>query len=155
MEIGSVAGQAIQQALNQTGTASPAARPGTEASPDAVAALENALNSQGNAPHPGPTPGDPLADSSADARVQAVHETQAGSGPSLADRILNGLGRLSDDSKAAIDQVQASVGPQGEISPGDLLKAQYSLMQVSIQQDVTSKVVGKATQTMDTLLKNQ
>ena len=56
--------------------------------------------------------------------------------------------------QAAIDQVQA-VGSKGEINPSDLLKAQFSLLQVSVQQDVTSKAVGKATQTLDTLLKNQ
>jgi type III secretion system YscI/HrpB-like protein len=48
-----------------------------------------------------------------------------------------------------------AAGAKVEMNPSDLLKAQYSLMQVSVQQDVTSKVVGKATQTLDTLLKNQ
>lgn len=150
MEIGSIAGQAVQQALNQASTTTPAAKPGAEASPDAVSALENALNSQPNPQQPTPTPG-----AEGDLQVQAVQEPQGGSGMSLGDRILNGMGKLNQDSKNAIDQVQAAGGKNGELNATDLLKAQYSLMQVSMQQDVTSKVVGKATQTLDTLLKNQ
>jgi type III secretion protein I len=150
MEIGSVAGQAIQQALNQATSTTPAVKPGAEASPDAISAMENALNSQPN-PHQTAT-ATPGAES--DMQVQAVPDAQGGSGSSLGDRILNGLGKLNQDSKAAIDQVQA-VGSKGEINPSDLLKAQFSLLQVSVQQDVTSKAVGKATQTLDTLLKNQ
>ena len=150
MEIGSVAGQAIQQALNQATTTTPAVKPGAEASPDAISALQNALNSQPN-PHQATTAA-PAAE--ADMRVHAVPDTPGGSGSSLGDRILSGLGKLNEDSKAAIDQVQA-VGSKGEINPNDLLRAQFSLLQVSVQQDVTSKAVGKATQTLDTLLKNQ
>ena len=148
MDITSVAGQAMQKALEQVGTTTP--KVGVEASPEAVAALENAVNAQ---PHP-QQPGAATPGADSDLPVQAIHDVHAGSGTSLGDRILNGLGKLNEDSKAAIDQVEAA-GAKVEMNPSDLLKAQYALMQVSVQQDVTSKVVGKATQTLDTLLKNQ
>jgi|HubBroStandDraft_6_1064221.scaffolds.fasta_scaffold641401_2 type III secretion protein I len=148
MDITSVAGQAMQKALEQVGTTTP--KVGVEASPEAVAALENAVNAQ---PHP-QQPGAATPGTDSDLPVQAIHEVPHRSSTSLGDRILNGLGKLNEDSKAAIDQVEAA-GAKVEMNPSDLLKAQYSLMQVSVQQDVTSKVVGKATQTLDTLLKNQ
>ena len=148
MDISSVAGQAMQKALEQVGTTTP--KVGVEASPEAVAALENAVNAQ---PHP-QRPGATVPGAEADLPVHAIHDVKAGSGTSLGDRILNGLGKLNEDSKAAIDQVEAA-GAKVEMNPSDLLKAQYSLVQVSVQQDVMSKVVGKATQTLDTLLKNQ
>ena len=149
MDIISVAGQAMQKALEQVGTTTP--KVGVEASPEAVAALENAVNAQ---PHPR-VPARPCRAPNLICRCTRYTMCGLGRGTSLGDRILNGLGKLNEDSKAAIDQVEAA-GAKVEMNPSDLLKAQYSLMQVSVQQDVTSKVVvGKATQTLDTLLKNQ
>ena len=153
MEISSIAGQAIQQALNKASATPAAGIPGKEASPDAVAALQNALNSQ---PDPRQNPASAQPDAMPDAqRVEPVQPTADGAGASLGDRILNGLGQLNDSTRDAVAKVDAAVGPTGDISPAELIKAQYALMQVSLQQDVTAKAAGKATQTLDTLLKNQ
>ena len=149
MEISSIAGQAIQQALNKASATPVAPVPGKEASPDAVTALQNALNSQSN-------PQQNQAGAQPDGqRIEPVQPTSDGPGTSLGDRILNGLGQLNDSTRDAVAKVDAAVGPTGDISPAELIKAQYALMQVSLQQDVTSKAAGKATQTLDTLLKNQ
>jgi type III secretion system YscI/HrpB-like protein len=154
MDVGSIAGKAIQQAVNQSATqsgAGAAAKSPAEASAEAVARLEDALGAPGQQQ---PPVGE-LDVRDATSGVDVAGNAPAASGSSLGDRILGGLGRLGEESRAALDQVKAAVGPKGEVSPADLLRAQSALMQVSIQQDVTSKVAGKATQTLDTLLKNQ
>lgn len=147
MEVASVAGQLAQQALREAGT-SAAPKPAAAASPEAVAGLEEALNRQ-------PDPAGPQT-GQADFQIDGV-AAQSGAEPegSLGERILGGLEKMSQSSGDALEQARSAVSPQGEVSPADLLKAQYALMQVSIQQDVTSKVAGKATQTLDSLLKNQ
>ncbi|MFO1026775.1 MAG: type III secretion system inner rod subunit SctI [Acetobacteraceae bacterium] len=149
IDVGAFAGQALQQALNQASSAPPLAKPGAVPAAENVAALENALNGQ-------PRPHDvPPAATEEGVRIEPVDTAPGASGPSLGDRILGGLTRLNDTTRDALGKVEAAVGPGGEISPADLLKAQSALMQVSLQQDVTAKVAGKATQTLDTLLKNQ
>jgi type III secretion system YscI/HrpB-like protein len=150
MDVGSIAGKAIQQAASQSATQS-AAKPPAEASADAMARLENALGAPGQQQSPVAQ----LDVRDGAAGVEAAGGAPPVSGGSLGDRILGGLGRLGENSRAALEQVKSAVGPTGEVSPADLLRAQSALMQVSIQQDVTSKVAGKATQTLDTLLKNQ
>jgi type III secretion system YscI/HrpB-like protein len=152
MEIGSVASQALQSALTEAGASTTAQPPGSklpgEASPDAAAALEQAMQDR-TAPIE-PAVGSNELPTAAVTETPGVHRTDT-----LGDRILQGLGQMNQDAKTAIDHVQSVGASGGDLNAGDLVKAQMSLAQISIQQDITAKVVGKATQTIDTFLKNQ
>jgi len=160
MEIGSVAGQVLQSTLSEgAGATAVAGKKSGEASPDAVSALEKAMESGGN-PAQGTAAGTAPVEQAgavpaeAAPRIQPVEAATGTEKATLGDRILDGLGQVQHDTKAALDHVQSTLN-SGDINAADMMRAQYELMQVSIQQDVTAKVVGKATQTVDTFLKNQ
>jgi type III secretion system YscI/HrpB-like protein len=89
-------------------------------------------------------------------RVQDAQATQGTDNPG--DRILDGLSRMSSGYDNTMRQVQETLNtlqPGDVMSSADLLKLQFAITQVSVQQDVTGKVVGKATQNLDSFLKNQ
>lgn len=154
MEIGSVASQVLQSALNDSGAGGAGSGAGTklpdEASPDATAALEQAMQT-------GPAPIDPaMVGNEPPITTDTVTEPPGvDRSATLGDRILQGLGQMNQDAKTAVEQVQSIGAKGGDLNAADLVQAQMSLAQISIQQDVTAKVVGKATQTIDTFLKNQ
>jgi type III secretion protein I len=162
MEIGSVAGQVLQSTLSEgAGATAVAGKKSGEASPDAVSALEKAMESGGNPAQgnaagtaPGAVEQAGTVPTEAAPRIQPVEPATGTEKATLGDRILDGLGQVQHDTKAALDHVQSTLN-SGDINAADMMRAQYELMQVSIQQDVTAKVVGKATQTVDTFLKNQ
>lgn len=162
VDVASIAGRAIQSAITP-----PTGGPGA-ASPEAVAALDNALAGQAgnNAAVGSPQSATPPVEQSASfdaagpappAGAPDATQPVATQSGSLGDKILNGLGQLSQNGRDALQQVQSTLDPSraADMSAADLMRAQFALTQVSLQQDLTAKVVGKATQTVDTFLKNQ
>jgi type III secretion system YscI/HrpB-like protein len=158
MEVGSVATQVLNSALSDTGGATSAAGKKTaEASPDAVAALDQAMQAGNNpaqqaAPQAAEGPTAVSAEQAPD--IPPVEQVAGADQPTLGERILDGLGQMQHDTKAALDHAQTALN-SGDLNAADMMRVQFELMQVTIQQDVTAKVAGKATQTVDTLLKNQ
>lgn len=154
MDVTAAASSAIQRAAEQSSGATTAATPSAP-SEDAVARFQDALGGPADQP------------ASPDAQAQPETAPAEAPGPELVapeappgpgDAILKGLERLSQGTEQAVQQASTavnSVKPGEMMSAGDLMKMQMSLMQVSVQQDVVGKVAGKATQNIDSFLKNQ
>lgn len=147
-----IAGAGVSAALEQASqpAAAPVIAPGT-ASPESVQRFESLLQP----PEPGVTP---PADGVAGVQGPAPAEASAGAGPaSPGDAILRGIERMSQGFNEQLQQVQrmAETASGATMSASDLMRTQFALTQVTMQQDVTSKVVGKATNDLDTFLKNQ
>jgi type III secretion system YscI/HrpB-like protein len=77
--------------------------------------------------------------------------------PSLGDAILDGIERMKlerDQSVERINDRLASADGQ-PLSIEDTMKLQFELMQLNIQQDLTTKVADKSSQGVQQLFKNQ
>ncbi|MGY2986248.1 type III secretion system inner rod subunit SctI [Bradyrhizobium sp. USDA 4508] len=75
----------------------------------------------------------------------------------VADDILSGMEKLSasfGDATSVAAGVAESYA-SGGISSSEWLNAQSTLSAMTLQYDIASKVVGKAVQSLDTLLKSQ
>lgn len=116
----------------------------------------------GQQPGAGPTP--PVDPASAGADVGPTEASTAAplqevapldAAPSPGDVILRGLEHLKQDFNAVVERVGSPAQGGDMMSASDLVRTQFSLMQVTLEQDVVSKVAGKATQNLDTFLKNQ
>ena len=81
--------------------------------------------------------------------------------PSMAE--LDGLGaQLLDalgDTKKSVSETSLSIEQTlarvDNLSPGELLKVQFELAEITLQQELISKGVTKSTQNVDSLLKAQ
>ena len=161
MDLSSVAAQAV---VSSTRGDAAQAKPELEASPEAVAAFHDMIAGSGSgAADVAASPSDEVSRVRAPAEITI--EAPAGidgegvAGPMTpGDAILRGMQKMSDGFTGAMDQigrVAESTKPGDMINAGDMLKAQLALSQVTLHQDMTSKVVGKATQSLDMFLKNQ
>ncbi|MCK1326460.1 hypothetical protein ACVWZV_009415 [Bradyrhizobium sp. GM5.1] len=86
--------------------------------------------------------------------------TEEGGGPlvpRLSDDILSGMEKLSDGFAQSMQAVhRAAEGMNaGSIRLAEWLDAQVQLSAMSLQYDIVTKVVGKATHTLDTFLNGQ
>lgn len=73
------------------------------------------------------------------------------------DTILNSMEKLSSSFTHGVEAARSAargVKP-GEFHSSDWLNAQLTISTVALQCDVLAKVVGKATQSLETFLKNQ
>ena len=77
--------------------------------------------------------------------------------PSPGDAILRGLNQVRQDMDLGLDRFSNMVQTLGEgpMAPQDMLKIQWEAQQIGMQFDLLGKVAGKATQNLDSLLKNQ
>lgn len=75
----------------------------------------------------------------------------------VADDLLNGMEKLSASfgDAASVAAGVAESYASGEFSSTEWLNAQSTLSALTLQCDIASKVVGKAVQSIDTLLKSQ
>jgi type III secretion system YscI/HrpB-like protein len=151
MEITSAAAGLVEGAVAPGGAG---AAPATPEAPtaDALARFESAMggNPQGE---PGSVAIAPVEGPGSTAQMAPTAEPA-----SAGDAILRSLERMSHGFESTVQQAQqtlSSVQPGEMMSPADLMRTQFSLMQISVQQEITSKVVGKATQNLDSFLKNQ
>ncbi|MBB6413994.1 type III secretion system inner rod subunit SctI [Mesorhizobium sangaii] len=90
------------------------------------------------------------------ATVDQSTEVARGSGVARTpgDAILSSMEKLSANFTHAIEAARSTAGME-EIDSGDWLSAQLAMSALSLQCDILAKVVGKATQSLDTFLKNQ
>jgi type III secretion system YscI/HrpB-like protein len=120
--------------------------------PDEVARFQAALAGPPAQTQPGALPGEAAAPT----RVGPVDPAAPRGTPG--DAILRGLERMGDKFNATVDNITRTleqVRPGETLPAADLLRLQLAMTEVTMQQDVTGKVVGKATQNLDTFLKNQ
>lgn len=72
----------------------------------------------------------------------------------LGDKFFQILSDTKLEISEKTNQIHSSLSVD-EISPVDLLRLQYELAEITIQQELISKGVSKSTQNVDTLLKAQ
>ncbi|SCB52890.1 type III secretion system major needle protein, YscF/MxiH/PrgI family [Bradyrhizobium yuanmingense] len=98
----------------------------------------------------------------------ANNDLAGGASLALADEGLIGRVRVADDILSGMDKLSASFGDAANVAAGvaerfasggfsstEWLNAQSTLSAMMLQYDIASKVVGKAVQSLDTLLKSQ
>ena len=73
----------------------------------------------------------------------------------LADRILNGFQGLKDNIDARHQKVDKLLGSDEIMSMKDMFKTQKAMTNLMMTEDLIGKVVGKATQSIETLMKQQ
>ncbi len=73
----------------------------------------------------------------------------------LADRILNGFQGLKDNIDARHQKVDNMLGSEEIMSMKDMFQTQRAMTNLMMTEDLIGKVVGKATQTVETLMKQQ
>jgi hypothetical protein len=101
---------------------------------------------------------DSLATARASAGSPPVAPTSLpGSGgalPSIGESIISGLRSVSDDTRMRYRQIAEVLSdPAPTIS--DLMSLQFVILQNSLQFDLTSKLISKAPQSIDSILKTQ
>lgn len=82
--------------------------------------------------------------------VQTTHQSSGKT--SLGDTILTTLQDLSTDTKQRYTQVGELLS-QPNITMSELMSAQYTLLQTSLQFEIASKGISKLTQNLDSVLK--
>jgi len=155
MDVSGAASAATQTAV-EGAQAAPAA-PGSP-STEAMERFESAMVSPANGP-PSPVAAHSTTSS------QPINEGTSSPSPapvesavSPGDAILRGLERMSQAHTDTMTHVQgqlSSVQPGEMMSTSSMFEMQIAISQLSLQQDIVGKVAGKATQNLDSFLKNQ
>jgi type III secretion system YscI/HrpB-like protein len=151
VDIGSLATSVVQSTMTAPATVK------SEAPAEAVARLEELQNA---VPQQPTTPAQDASQSvtPAEPNEPSQLDIAPASGESPGDSILRNIDRMSKGFDGTVDQISQainSVKPGETMSAADLLKLQFQLTQVTVQQEITGKVTGKATQSLETFLKNQ
>jgi len=81
----------------------------------------------------------------------------AGQGPGLGDRILKGMESMKNSQDRRVSEINTSLETtaNGELSTRDLMRLQLNLVRLGEEREITSKVVGKSSENIQTLMKNQ
>lgn len=98
-----------------------------------------------------------LANPSSDA-VPAGADPTAASGvkPSLGDAILNGIEKLKTHHDVRAERIeQTLIDSGGELTMEEMMKLQFEVMQLGIEQDITTKMADKTSTGVQTLFRNQ
>lgn len=110
--------------------------------------FENALNGQG-------------VDGATDAQTTqstlelGQQEMHVGK-PTLGDAILNGIEKLKANHDVRAERIEkAIVDSKGELTMEDMMKLQFEVMQLGIEQDITTKMADKTSSGVQTLFRNQ
>ena len=147
-----IATGAASAALPKLEIVTPGSMPGTPgALPDQMAAPDDMARFQAAMATLPPPGGEAPAAAGAPSQIGAPNGTPG-------DAILNGLKQMGErfnDTADRINQTLDAVKPGEAIPAADLVRLQMAMTEVTVQQDLTGKVVGKATQHVDTFLKNQ
>jgi type III secretion system YscI/HrpB-like protein len=88
----------------------------------------------------------------------AIQGTQAaGDSKTVGDAILQGLEKMRETQDARIQNIEQTLDAAGDkpMNIQDSMKLQYDLMQMNLEQELTSKTADKTTQGVQTLFKNQ
>jgi hypothetical protein len=146
MTDGGIIQQVVQKVTEEAAQQETAAKPGA---PDAgdVAQFESAMNAQPDGP----------AVSGQEAVTEVKQGPEVDEPKGLGDAILEGMEKVKESRDGKVENIEKIIDKQdGEpMSVQDALKLQYELMQLNLQQDMTTKAADKSTQGVQSLLKNQ
>ena len=123
-----------------------------EATDKDQAAFNQALNSSSDTQQAvgGTTPG-------ANSPVPSSSEANQPTGkPTLGDQILSNIQNVNQDYQNQVKTIDsATEASDVGMNPGDLLKMEYEVSQMTVEQQVTSKIGDSASQGVQQLFKNQ
>lgn len=88
------------------------------------------------------------------APAASVPSARSAAQPTIGESILSGLRDVSEDTRVRYTQI-AEVLKKPSPSVSDLLGLQFTMIQASLQFELTSKLISKAPQTIDAILKAQ
>lgn len=87
--------------------------------------------------------------------VNRLQETQVAK-PTLGDSILNGIEKLKANHDVRAQRIEQSiVQSKGNLTMEDMMKLQFEVMQLGIEQDITTKMADKTSNGVQTLFRNQ
>lgn len=76
--------------------------------------------------------------------------------PSLGDAILNGIEKLKTHHDVRAERIeQTLIDSGGELTMEEMMKLQFEVMQLGIEQDITTKMADKTSTGVQTLFRNQ
>jgi type III secretion system YscI/HrpB-like protein len=118
------------------------------ASPDDVQKLQAALNQ--------PPAEAQAANGAASAQgVEQVNGAEAMDQTNPGARLLKSVDNMRTGLQDAMKELTDVLANTDQLAPSDMLRAQMRFQQISMQQDLMSKVVSKSEQNVDQLLKGQ
>lgn len=71
------------------------------------------------------------------------------------DKILNAFMGMKDNIETRHDKVNKLLSGEGFMSMKDMINSQRAITNLTLTEDLIAKIVGKATQNIDTLMKQQ
>lgn len=86
--------------------------------------------------------------------VASFEQAMGGSSQGLGGSLLGELGELKQQFVEAKQSLQAELATPGD-DPNSLMQMQWSLMRITMQEELIAKTVGKMSQNVETLLKTQ
>ena len=76
--------------------------------------------------------------------------------PTFGDAILNGIEKLKSGHDVRLERIEQTITESGgDMSVEQMMKLQFEVMQMGIEQDLTSKMADKSSQGVQTLFRNQ
>jgi type III secretion system YscI/HrpB-like protein len=95
--------------------------------------------------------------SGADAPPEVTRASKVEEPQSLGDAILQGMEKAKEGHTDQVDRINALLDKSGDapMTVQDAMKLQFELMQLNLQQEVTTKTADKTSQGVQTLFKNQ
>lgn len=139
-------GEAIQKIAEQAAENQAPQKPEAPQGDD-VSRFESAMNSGG----------DPQLVTEAGSPGDANKVSGPGESQDLGDAILNGMEKAKESHTTKVDSINRLLEKSGAepLSVQDTMKLQFELMQLNLQQEVTTKTADKSSQGVQTLFKNQ
>ena len=96
----------------------------------------------------------PAASSSVPSSGEANQPT--GKPATIGDEILDNIQNVNQDYQNQVKAINsAAEASEGGMNPGDLLKMEYEVSEMTVEQEVTSKIGDSASQGVQQLFKNQ
>lgn len=86
--------------------------------------------------------------------VASFEQAMGGSSQGLGGSLLGELGEIKQQFTEAKKSLEAELATPGD-DPNSLMQMQWSLMRITMQEELIAKTVGKMSQNVETLLKTQ
>jgi type III secretion system YscI/HrpB-like protein len=90
------------------------------------------------------------------ANSPVASSSEANQPTTIGDQILDNIQNVSQDYQKQVKAIDsATEASHGGMNPGDLLKMEYEVSKMTVEQEVTSKIGDSASQGVQQLFKNQ
>ncbi|MFM5521627.1 type III secretion system inner rod subunit SctI [Aeromonas jandaei] len=88
------------------------------------------------------------------AQIATFEQAMGGSTQGIGGTLLGEIGEIKQQFVEAKQSLQAELATPGD-DPNSLMQMQWSLMRITMQEELIAKTVGKMSQNVETLLKTQ